>query len=859
LEKLLVPGIATLTLPGTRILVLAPHPDDEVFGCGGAILRHVAQGHPVHVIIWTDGAWGVNLEDRAACIAQRRAESEAAAQLLGYGQPEFRDHADRTLRYGEDLVLQIQAAIDVTGADLLYAPSVLEMHPDHRALALAAVEAVRRRGKAMRIALYEVGIPLRPNTLLDISDLAARKLEAMQCFTSQLARQRYDLDVAALNRFRSYTLPAAVTAAEAYVVVSGDELMRDPLGLHQSEHTRQRALGLPLDSSDYPLVSVIVRSLDRPSLALALDSVALQTYANIEVVLVNAGGAPHRDPGEWCGRFPLRLVEPGKPLDRAAAANCGLDAARGELLIFLDDDDLFLPHHIYRLQQELARHDHAIAAYAGVLCTDIDGRELHYYAEEFDLLKLNIGNYIPIHALLFRRAALAKGARFDETLPVCEDWDFWLQLQQFGMFKFVAETGAVYRMQVEAGSGVWSDMDRNRRVILQIYRRRMPHWSDDILWGMFEWTRFKSMYEELLALHNTEQQQLRMRIASDESRFYNERTELRAALKAKDHDYGAALAGKDAALANAAEMQEYLLAAVRERDQQLAALHASTSWRITRPLRSLMWRLRRARPQPPAPLDLLQQGLAPAPPQELRQDAPPPARNPYDYVINLDEPCAAGFVLDLLGKDRRVLEVGCGPGSMTKLLKEIAGSRVTGLELDAQAVEQARQWCEAIHRADLNAPDWSQVLGATAGFDSVIAADVLEHLYDPWAVLRQMATLLGPDGNVIVSLPHAGHAAIAGCLVNGDVRYSESGLLDRTHIRFFGLKNIEDLFAQADLKIIAVRHVIRAPEDTELAGSWKQLSAFERAALKLKKHSDIYQVVVKAVPVERPGAAVPLL
>ncbi|KFI21034.1 hypothetical protein, partial [Nitrosococcus oceani] len=103
--------------------------------------------------------------------------------------------------------------------------------------------------------------PIQPNLLLDISDLAARKMEAMHCFISQNVKQRYDLHIAALNHYRTYTLPAEVTAAEAYILTSTEELAGDPLKLYQSEHTRQQKAGLVLDTNDIPLVSVIIRSM----------------------------------------------------------------------------------------------------------------------------------------------------------------------------------------------------------------------------------------------------------------------------------------------------------------------------------------------------------------------------------------------------------------------------------------------------------------------------------------------------------------------------------------------------------------------------------------------------------------------
>src|SRR5450631_3622896 len=102
-------------------------------------------------------------------------------------------------------------------------------------------------------------------------------------------------------------------------------------------------------SLSYPLVSVIIRSMDRATLQDALDFVGVQTYPNIEVVLVNAKGADHREMGEWCGRFPMRFVTSGEKLSRSRAANAGLDSAQGDYLIFLDDDDWFEFDHIQKL------------------------------------------------------------------------------------------------------------------------------------------------------------------------------------------------------------------------------------------------------------------------------------------------------------------------------------------------------------------------------------------------------------------------------------------------------------------------------------------------------------------------------
>lgn len=235
------------------------------------------------------------------------------------------------------------------------------------------------------------------------------------------------------------------------------------------------------------------------------------------------------------------------------------------------------------------------------------------------------------------------------------------------------------------------------------------------------------------------------------------------------------------------------------------------------------------------------------------------SRHNYEYAVDLAAQTAPAYVVQLVGSSKRVLEVGCGPGSITKLLTQHGQCRVTALELDPEAITKAAPYCEAIMQADLNSAEWPQLLAGAERFDVLVAADVLEHLYDPWTTLRRMIPLINPNGYLVISLPHVGHAAVASCLINGDFEYRDWGLLDRTHIRFFGLKNIKQLFDQADLKIIEVRYVVKPPEETEFAASWCRLSTTVQDALKSSEHADVYQVVVKAVPLSYPGDAVPLV
>ncbi|SFP42178.1 Glycosyl transferase family 2 [Nitrosomonas cryotolerans] len=583
MENLLVPYQAVNQIPCTRALIFAPHPDDEVFGCGGAILHHIERGIPVGVIILSDGAYGISDEKVADYTLQRQNESRAAAAVLGYGTPIFWQYRDREIRYSEKLIQKIMTTITEAGADLVYAPSVFEMHPDHRALGMVVVEAVRRFGRTVRLALYEIGIPLHPNLLLDISALAARKLTAMECFKSQNTIQRYDLDIAALNRYRTYTLPATVTAAEAYILVTAENLLHDPFKLYQSEHVRQKALGLTLDNRDTSLVSVIIRSMDRPTLSDALDSVALQTYANIEVVVVNAKGIDHGALNKWCGPFPLRLVSQDEPLNRSQAANIGLQSARGDYLIFLDDDDLFYPEHITALVTALQNHPDTHCAYAGVRVEHyIDGQleTLAEFNEPFDLHRLWGRNFIPMHAMLFAHSLVTEHCCFDETLALFEDWDFWLQLSQHSKIMHVNKISAVYRNHGHSGLGLKQDSDLLRKSRGQIYDKWKAILTGAQLDDLIEYR------ETLIANLRNQSTELHDRLTESHNQLMETRSQL-----ATLHEQ---LRQDDNRITTLQEQRNQLLhdiSASRTREKSLRAtiddLVHSTSWRISAPLRFL--------------------------------------------------------------------------------------------------------------------------------------------------------------------------------------------------------------------------------------------------------------------------------
>lgn len=222
-------------------------------------------------------------------------------------------------------------------------------------------------------------------------------------------------------------------------------------------------------------------------------------------------------------------------------------------------------------------------------------------------------------------------------------------------------------------------------------------------------------------------------------------------------------------------------------------------------------------------------------------------RHRYEYFFDTGGATAPACVVRMVGKNRKALELGAGPGSISRVLVEQQGCDVTAAEYDESALEKLRTFCNHAFSVDLNSDSWVATLASRAPYEVIVIADVLEHLYDPWKTLSRAKALLQQGGEIVISLPHVGHNAIVACLLNGNFRYYQYGLLDSTHIRFFGLHNISALVEGAGLKIVDVDFVITPPEKTELADQWQALPEPTREALRGNIYGSVYQVVFKAI------------
>jgi len=330
-----------------------------------------------------------------------------------------------------------------------------------------------------------------------------------------------------------------------------------------------------------PLVSVVVRSTDRPSLAATLDSIAAQRWRPHEIVLVNALGSGHRElPDAWLG-LKMRVTKAGSgPLRRSAAANAGLDTATGDAVIFLDDDDVFLPEHLHKLAQALRGRPDAVAAHTGVSLGQQGPQgwlERHVFDDPFDRSRLRLENFLPMHAVLIHRthSAAVAACRFDESLDLFEDWDYWLQLACIGNFVGVPGVSARYVVASDGGSGVFAESAAAQDARLRLFAKWRGRGSDEehaalMLQARADFRDARQARAELASARDTQEGLRAMLQARDEEITAHARqlVGLQQILQAREAETAAAL-----------EQIENLRAVLAARDEQIAHLEPTLAAR----------------------------------------------------------------------------------------------------------------------------------------------------------------------------------------------------------------------------------------------------------------------------------------
>jgi SAM-dependent methyltransferase len=201
---------------------------------------------------------------------------------------------------------------------------------------------------------------------------------------------------------------------------------------------------------------------------------------------------------------------------------------------------------------------------------------------------------------------------------------------------------------------------------------------------------------------------------------------------------------------------------------------------------------------------------------------------------------------------RRIVEVGCSSGALARECKKLnPGCRYVGVEISPDYAELARRYCDEVQVLDVEDADEATLAGFDA--DCWVFGDVLEHLRDPWSVLRRLRFIIPAHGCVVACIPNAQHWSVQARLSCGLFRYEDIGLLDRTHLRWFTRITILEMFEQSGFGIEDLHpRVFSEPlRDRVLPAVDKMarcLGANDEQAEQAVNDAMAFQYVVRAVP-----------
>ncbi len=219
----------------------------------------------------------------------------------------------------------------------------------------------------------------------------------------------------------------------------------------------------------------------------------------------------------------------------------------------------------------------------------------------------------------------------------------------------------------------------------------------------------------------------------------------------------------------------------------------------------------------------------------------------YRRDIRCGEEDSLSKIIRHLAPKSYVLELGPATGYLTRFLKENLGCRVDCVEVCPEMAEEAKKYSDRMLIADLEKVSLEEEFG-TKVFDFVILADVLEHVREDKRLLTSCAKVLKESGKCLVSVPNIAHASIFGELFAGRFEYSDEGLLDKTHVRFYTRRSIQRKLIEAGFDIRQIEAVIRLPEETEFRNSLSSLPIEVQRAILDLEDSLTYQFIIECTP-----------
>ncbi len=197
-----------------------------------------------------------------------------------------------------------------------------------------------------------------------------------------------------------------------------------------------------------------------------------------------------------------------------------------------------------------------------------------------------------------------------------------------------------------------------------------------------------------------------------------------------------------------------------------------------------------------------------------------------------------------------IIEIGSGSGALAKAIKDRSPhTQYIGVEIVDEYAILSKRYCDKVLIDNIEKPSL-ELTSLLQNASAIVFSDVLEHLYNPWQTLQSLRTHIPKDCSIYASIPNIQHWSVIFGLISGNFNYADSGLLDRTHLRFFTKSTIMSLFNQSGFEVSSISpRIFNFPDQEKYLSLIKQVAdQLQIDATKSVVESAAFQYTVHAVP-----------
>lgn len=219
----------------------------------------------------------------------------------------------------------------------------------------------------------------------------------------------------------------------------------------------------------------------------------------------------------------------------------------------------------------------------------------------------------------------------------------------------------------------------------------------------------------------------------------------------------------------------------------------------------------------------------------------------YIRTITHEDHSSLAAIARQITSGSEVLDIGCGSGSLGNHLAKNLKCRVDGITYSEEEARLAREYYQSVWVFNLEA-DASKLDTVDMKYDFVVCADILEHLRNPDEILSRCHSLLKEEGKLLISIPNIGYAGVIASLLHGKFQYSDEGILDRTHVRFFTLSSATDLIERSGWKILHNEAIVLDLDQSEFYDDFLNLPPKVQNELLTSANGGTYQFIFGCTP-----------